>query len=387
MMKKLAASLVAGACILSLAAGQAFAEDHLSNQKLKANKMGEKNLYTTLSGFSHKGDFVYFSQRNPNMDQVRQGYVMELVVVPIANGKFQEEKIRHIPLGHPVTNIDYTMLTPDQKDMIIVTRSGATFAKLNMETGKLEPLMEHESGKPGFRANPEIVRAVKDKMFVNGYFYDGEDFSDVNCTATLDPNQKGVLAFDRVHDVEIYEAKLKPRNLVFTNTDCAFYAAQDVKNGKFEGNFKLYVWNPPTFKEPTQFDECKEFLSFWGSADRMAYTIQKPNNLYQLAIYDAKTQKKTIIADDTAEPYKNIFLSEDGSTVLCTDTKNRISRATYYYADESTGWKLRPTADIGKKTVRFGVTRLSDDGSYFVVYSNLGFSLYRTRQSLNNTTR
>lgn len=380
MFKKFAVGLITSACVLSLAAGQAFAEDTLSNQRLRANDMGKKELYTTLNGFSHKGDFVYFTQRNPNMEQVRQGYVMELVVVPISNGKFNEDKIRHIPLGSPITNIDYTMLTPDQKDMIIVTRSGATFAKLNMETGKVETLMEHESGKPGFRANPEIVRAVKDKMFVNGYFYDGEDFSDVNCTATLDPNQKGVLAFDRVYDIEIYEAILKPRNHVFTNTNCAFYAAQDRdKNNKAQGNFKLYVWNPPTFEKPTQFDECTEFVSFWGSADRMAYTIQKPNNLYQLAIYDAKTKTKTVIADDTVDPYKNIFLSEDGSTVLCTDTKNRVGRATYYYADESTGWKLKPTADIGTKTVRFGVTRLSDDGRYFVVYSNRGFSLYRVK--------
>ncbi len=190
-----------------------------------------------------------------------------------------------------------------------------------------------------------------------GYFYDGESFSDVDCTATLDPNQKGVLAFDRVYDVELQEAKLKPQNIVFNNTDCAFYVAQDRKNNKPYGNYKLYVWNPPTFKEPTQFDEY----------------------LYQLAIYDAKTQKKTIIADDTEDAYKNIFLSEDGSTVLCTDTKNRVGRATYYYADESTGWKLRPTAGIGNKTVRFGVTRLSDDGSYFVVYSERGLSLYKTK--------
>lgn len=379
MMNKFAAGLITGACILSLAAGQAFAEDRLDNQKLRANDMGASNLYTTLDNFSHKGDFVYFTQRNPNIEQVRQGYVMELVVIPIANGKFSENKIRHIPLGKPVTNIDYTMLTPDQKDMIIVTRSGATFAKLNMETGKLETLMEHESGKPGFRANPEIVRAIENKMFVKGYFYDGESFSDVDCTATLDPNQKGVLAFDRVYDVELQEAKLRPQNTVFNNTDCAFYVAQAHKNNKPYGNYKLYVWNPPTFKEPTQFDECKEFVSFWGSASRMAYTVQKPNNLYQLAIYDAKTQKKTIIADDTEDAYKNIFLSADGSTVLCTDTKNRVGRATYYYADESTGWKLRPTADIGNKTVRFGVTRLSDDGRYFVVYSERGLDLYRTK--------
>lgn len=379
MMNKFAVGLITGACVLSLAAGQAFAEDRLDNQKLRANDIGARELYTKLDGFSHEGDFVYFAQRNHDIEQVRKGYVMELVVIPIANGKFNEDGIRHIPLGKPITNIEYTMLTPDQKDMIIVTRSGATFAKLNMETGKLETLMEHESGKPGFRADPEIVRNVDSKMFVKGYFYNGEDFADVNCTATLDPNQKGVLAFDRIFDVELQEAKLKPQNIVFNNTNCAFYVAQDRKNNKPYGNYKLYIWNPPTFKTPTQFDECKEFISFWGSADRMAYASQKPNNLYQLAIYDAKTQKKTVIADDTEDPYKNVFLSEDGSTVLCTDTKNRVGRATYYYADESTGWKLRPTADIGNKTVRFGVTRLAEDGSYFVVYSKRGLDLYRTK--------
>ncbi|HBM96138.1 TPA: hypothetical protein DD394_01045, partial [bacterium UBP9_UBA11836] len=253
MMNKFAVGLITGACVLSLAAGQAFAEDRLDNQKLRANDIGARELYTKLDGFSHEGDFVYFAQRNHNIEQVRKGYVMELVVIPIANGKFNEDGIRHIPLGKPITNIEYTMLTPDQKDMIIVTRSGATFAKLNMETGKLETLMEHESGKPGFRADPEIVRNVDSKMFVKGYFYNGEDFADVNCTATLDPNQKGVLAFDRIFDVELQEAKLKPQNIVFNHTNCAFYVAQDRKNNKPYGNYKLYIWNPPTFKTPTQF--------------------------------------------------------------------------------------------------------------------------------------
>lgn len=379
MMNKFAVGLITGACVLSLAAGQAFAEDHLSNQKLRDNNIGVEYAHPDNSGFSHKGDFMYFHQKNPNLEQARQGYVSEIVVVPIANGKFQEDKIRHIPLGYPVTNLDFSLLTPDQKEMIIVTRSGASFARLNMETGKVETLFEHESGKPGFRAHPEVLHMVDGKMFVKGYFYDGEDFADVDCTATLDPTKNGVLAFERVHDVELQEAKMKPRNEVFTDVDCAFYAAQDLKNNKPYGNFKLYVWNPPTFKVPTQFDEGVEFLSFWGSADRIAYTIQKPNNLYQLAIYDAKTQKKTIIADDTEAPYMNIFLSNDGSTVLCTDTKNRVGRATYYYADESTDWKLRPTADIGNKTVRFGSTRLAEDGSYFVVYSERGLDLYRTK--------
>ncbi|MGM9998518.1 MAG: hypothetical protein ACI38Q_03850 [Candidatus Bruticola sp.] len=375
MTNKTAVGLITGACILSLAAGQAWAEDQLSNKELKDNKIGIKHAHTRMVGFSHKGDFVFAHQNNPNLEQARQGYVSEVVVIPISNGKFKEDQIRHIPIGAPVTNVEYSMLTPDQKELIIVTRSGATFARLNMETGKTETLFEHEDGKPGFRAHPEVLHMVNGKMFVNGYFYDGEDFADVDCTATFDPTQNGVLAFDRVHDVEIYEAKLKPRNGVFTDVDCGFYAAQDKKDNKF----KLYIWNPPTFKEPTQFDEAVEFLSFWGSANRMAYTIEKPNNLYQLALYDAKTQKKTIIADDTTYPYKNIFLSNDGSTLLCTDTENRIGRAKFYYADEQTGWKLKPTADLGNRTVRFGETRLAEDGSYFIVYSDKGINLYKTK--------
>ncbi|MGM9992864.1 MAG: hypothetical protein ACI376_08500 [Candidatus Bruticola sp.] len=375
MFNKTAVSLITSAFILSLAVGQAFADDHLNNQKLKENKIGVQYSHARLSSFSHKGDFIYIHQNNPDLEKARQGYVSEVVIIPISNGKFIEDKIRHIPIGAPVTNVEYSMLTPDQKELIIVTRSGATFARLNMETGEVKTLFAHESGKPGFRAHPEVIHMVNNKMFVNGYFYDDEDFADVDCTATFDPTQNGVLAFDRVHDVELYEAKLKPRNGVFTDVDCAFYAAQDKKDKKF----KLYIWNPPTFKEPTQFDEAVEFLSFWGSANRMAYTIEKSNNRYQLALYDAKTQKKTIIADDTAYPYKNIFLSNDGSTLLCTDTENRVGQAKFYYADEHTGWKLKPTADLGDKTVRFGETRLAEDGSYFVIYSDRGLNLYKTK--------
>ncbi|MGM9992002.1 MAG: hypothetical protein ACI376_04020 [Candidatus Bruticola sp.] len=374
MIKKLSLGLIAGACILSLSASQALAEDYLNRSVLKKHGIGAEYAHTALASFSHRGDFIYFVQ-NTDPESVRDGIFNEIVVVPIQNGKFVESEIKHFPLGHPVTTVDYCMLTPDQKEMIIVSRSGATFARLDMKTGETKTLHEHEAGKPGFRACPEILYCVNGKMFLKGYFYDGEDFADVDCTATFDPSQNGVLAFDRVYDIELQEVKLKPRNEVFTNVDCSFYAAKDQKTG----NMKVYVWNPPSFKEPTQIDECKEFISFWGASNRMVYAIQKSNNLYQLALYDANTKTKTIIIDDSPFPYKNVFLSSDGSTVLCTDTQNRVNRATYFYADKSTGWKLTPTADLGTKTVRFGPTRFADDGSYFVVYSDRGLDLYRTK--------
>ncbi len=374
MMKKLALSLIAGACILSLNAGQAFAEDCLTKRTLEKHGIGVNYTNTVLSNFSHRGDFVYLIQ-NTDFEQARKGQFSEIVVVPIHNGKFVEEGIRRLPLGAPVTRVNYTMLTPDQKEMIIVTRSGATFARLDMQTGETKTIHEHVAGKPGFRAYPTILHYANGKMFIRGYFYDGEDFADVDCTATFDPTKNGVLAFDRVYDIELQEAKLKPRNDSFTDVDCGFYAAKDKKTG----NMKIYAWNPPTFKEPTQIDECKEFISFWGASNRMVYATQKSNNLYQLALYDVKTKTKTIIVDDAKFPYKNVFLSSDGSTVLCTDTENRVNRATYFYADKLTGWKLTPTADLGKRTALFGPTRLADDGSYFVIYNDRGLDLYRTK--------
>ena len=100
---------------------------------------------------------------------------------------------------------------------------------------------------------------------------------------------------------------------------------------------------------------------------------------FELIENHLRNNPKTIIVDDAQFPYKNVFLSSDGSTILCTDTKNRVNRANYFYADKSTGWKLTPTADLGKRTALFGPTRLADDGSYFVIYSDRGLDLYRTR--------
>ena len=78
MMKKLALSLVAGACILSLSAGQALAEDCLTKSTLKKHGIGVDYTHTALSSFSHRGDFVYLIQ-NTDFEQARKGQFSEVV--------------------------------------------------------------------------------------------------------------------------------------------------------------------------------------------------------------------------------------------------------------------------------------------------------------------
>lgn len=366
MTKKLTTALVGAMCLLAWS-GPAVA-DEISISKAELQKLGIDVKYarTSISGFSHDGSFITLHQKNPDLKKAGEGYPYELIIVPLTkDGKFG--KIRRLPVGPPVTSWEYSMLTPDQKELIIVTRSGATFAKINLETGKMETIAEHVAGKPGFRAHPQVLRMVNDEIFAMGYFYTGDDFADVDCTATFDPTKKGDLAFKRVHDIELMEAKLKPRNYVFTAKDCAFYAVPKGKN-----HMEMYVWNPPNFEKPTKFDEGADLFSFWGSSGRIAYTMQKPNSLFDLIIYDAKTNKKTVIAADTKDPYLNIFLSEDGSTVLVTDSANRVQRAQFFYADEQTGWKLQPVADLGNRTARFGQVRISEDGKKMAVYSQAG---------------
>lgn len=371
--KRFATAFLAFTLAASALSSAAMAEkSETPTAKLRASGIGGHNTAAALIGFSHDNSFIMMQQNVPASKVKPGASPAEFVIIPIRSDNKVGE-IRHLPVGAPVTMIEYSMLTPDQKDLIVVSRDGASFAKLNLETGKTSTIHEHVEGKPGFRAQPQVLHMQDGKMFVAGYFYDDRDFTDVDCLATFDPNEKDVLAFDRIADIEKIEADLHVRNGVHTATDCAFYSAW--KDEKKKDDIRMYVWNPPAHATPAEFDAGIEMESFWGSANRIAYTIQRSDKTYDLMLYDAKTGKKTTVAKGTKKPYINIFLSNDGSTILVTDSEHRLQRAKFFYADENTGWKLKETADLGNKTVRFGEVRLSEDGTKMAIFSKNGLTV------------
>lgn len=361
-------TLLAATCILSLSSTVMANEVVIPQSKLKQAGINVRKAH--VGHFSNDKSFVYLYQSNPNLKRAAEGYPVELFIFPL-DYKNQVGQIRKYELANPVNKVESMILTPDQKDLVIISKSGTSFVKLNLETGKQETILEHVKGQPGFRSTPQLIRVADGKIFVQGHFYNQQNFAGVDCTANLDPSKKGIEAFEEVMRIErTIDYELKPRAYSFTSTKCAFGVIDDMK-----GKYSLFAWNPPEVEKPIIVDEGKVINDFWASGDRVVYTIQRADGTYDLMLYDVKTKEKKELSKGTKFPYFNILLSEDASTVILTDTEHRVSRAKYYYADEAGGWQLKPVVDFRDKTRPFGPIKISDDGTKLTLFSGNGLTI------------
>ncbi|MBQ7503473.1 hypothetical protein IJT93_12325 [bacterium] len=365
MNKKFFASALILAGLLC-AADQAQANEvNLGPQKLKAYGIDVKKAH--IDRISHDGSFIIMHQKNtPEKLKDGLGHVCFAIHINPYNNEVQSVRSYEVP----ASSWEYVIDTKDEKDLIIVTKGGATFLKLNFESGEVSTLHEHVAGESGFRGFPPIMRMVDGEIFIGGYFHNEEDLSDVDCTATLDPTKTGVDAFDRVWDYQGMVVKLDPQALAFTKTDMAFFAKDNLA-----GDAKMYLWNPPEIEKPMEFDSGKSVICMWGAKDRVIYSIQRKDGTYDLMVYDGKAKEKFFVDKGSKDMYANVFMSADGNTVLFTDTGNRIKRASYFYADADHGWKLTPVYDFHGKTRLFGEIRISDDGSKFIIKNPQGLTI------------
>lgn len=348
---------------LCFASNSALADEYTETPaKLKTNGIDAAEVHIT--NFSHDGSFLIMHQRN-TPQRIREGYGYKCFLVylnPISN---RVESVKTYEL--PVATFEFAALTPDQKDLIIITKSGATFLKLNLESGEISVLQENKENHAAFRAFPSVLHTVDDEMFCTGYFHNPEGFSDVDCTATLDPNKEGVLAFNRIYDIQGMQVKMDPIAWVYTRTNLGFFCVD-----KAEGQALMLEWNPPNDAVPFVFDAGKAAVAMWGSKDRLLYSIQREDGTYDLVVYDAATGQKSFIDKGNKDKYFNLFLSADSKTALFTDTNHRLERAAYFYADEDNGWKLTPVYDFHGKTRPFGEVRISKDGKKMAINSSKG---------------
>lgn len=367
-MKKnyLAAALLLSCALLSAPAVQAE-ENFVNPTKLKSYGIDAEKYF--LTGFSHDGSFIMLYQPNTPKKKL-EGLGFKLFIVNLSPSGNNIESVKEYEV--PVTKWEYSMLTPDQKDIIIVTKAGATFVKFNLETGKSTILHENIPGQPGFRAYPQVLHYVDGEIFCTGYFHNEEGLCDVDCNATLDPNKEGVAAFHRVYDVQGMMVKMAPKAWTFTKKDMGFFCSEP---DNYKDTSLMLEWNPPEMSKPKIFDVGKALYAMWGAQNRLLYTMQREDNTFDLVLYDGTTCKKTFLDKGNKDMYFNLFMSADGKTALFTDTKNRVKRAAYFYADEANGWKITPVADFRGQAKPFGEIRISDDGSKMVIKSKQGLTV------------
>ncbi|MBQ7503241.1 hypothetical protein IJT93_11145 [bacterium] len=364
--------LLASACVLAFA-GAAQADNHFTTaRELSSKGVDVKNFIPVC--FSPDGNsilgFVNGGQKALNKD----GHKYSFVTIDVAkDGTLGRAKFYPVNVPH----MEQVTYTPDGGAVIFTSRAGATFEKLNLQDGKVTTIMEHKYGTPGFRCYPLVMTLYGDKIVVQGYYYDNEDFGGRDSIAELHPDKTGVEAFAKI--AEIQKAKTKARKDItfyhenFTSPENAFLV--ETKNNHV--NYMRWKIGDESLKLDT-FDEGMHDVSMWGAKDRLVYTICRSQNKYDLVVYDAKADKRSILAASTQTPYTNLFLSDDGTTALFSDYKGLTSqkgnRCKTFYARESEGWEIKPVP--GYNELSHGLQRISADGKRMFMFNESGMRVF-----------
>ncbi len=288
-----------------------------------------------------------------------------IYIIPIlANGALgaaQAYVLEDIP------RVEQACFTPDSSAVVFTVKAGATFMRLDINSGRISTIMEHKKGQPGFRSYPEIIINSGQEMIAQGYFYDANDYSGRNAIAVLNPYKNGLAAFTLANEIQKAQFSVRQQNKVFTETfprkDLGFMIIH------CDGYCLFYRWNAA--KGIKVYDKGKELLGCWGGGSRLLYSIKRKDNSFDLCLYDGYTDTKTTISNSRPSPYTYLFLSGDGRTAVFNDRDASQGLTSIYYAKESEGWKVRAIRGLSKRLTA-GAMRLSYDGSRLLLHNTEG---------------
>lgn len=361
---------LAAACLATLALGAdiAQADNHFTTAAdLKRNGIDAKEFKPVC--FSPDGRSILGVLHN-GKEGIAQGKKYSFAVMDIDN-KLAISKVRLYDIDIPF--IEQVSYTPDGKAVVFTSRSGATFQKLDLTTGKVSTILEHKVGQPGFRCYPLVIAIYNDQLIVNGFFYDKDDYAERNSVAVLDPNKTGVEAFTKIAEVQKAQSKARrDANFHIENLISTKYAFFTDDLG---GDVEYHVWdlNDKELNLKT-FDKGYRSVGLWSFSDRLLYSLQRSKTSFDLMLYDANTNKKVEIATSKEIPYRNLFLSQDGKTAIFSEFNKNDTRTRTFYAREDEGWQVKPIE--GYHELGYGLQRLSNDGKRMFLFTDKGMRIF-----------
>lgn len=355
-MRKFLPGLLVLTILLGVMGGRAaFAEvSHTTPQVLRT--LGVDPGRFLLASFSPDGRSILGSEPGTT-EEVAKGIAHKIFVLSVrSDGRVPQARRYEIP-----EVVEQLSFTPDGRQVVMVTRSGATWLVLDLQSGQVRTFHEHVSGQPGFRSHPAIIRNEGGRLLATGYFYDEQDFGGPNVLAEVDPSQTGVAAFKETAEVGSVQRRLK--NLAFysyTAGDRGFFCNQEG-----EQLFRLYRW--VAGNEPVQIDEAQRFTAYDAAGECAAYSARRSEGTNELVLFDASTGNRKVLAT-SEQPFLYLTLSRDGTRVVVTRLVR--DRVLYFVASPGTGMELKPVPGLPR--ARAGALRMTLDGHKFCLFNSEG---------------
>ncbi|MGI5843761.1 MAG: hypothetical protein ACOX9B_06255 [Candidatus Xenobium sp.] len=346
--------------VLTLCGPASWAESwHLSKAELLSHGINPP-MFQVVE-FSPDGRMLLGYQVNLR-DEVAKGITNRLFELNLrSDGKVTG--VRSHDLSVPA--IEQIALSPDGREVVVITASGAAFVALDRDTGEVRTLMAHEPRQPGFRSHPPILLRAGGNLLATGFFYDEEDYGGSDSIARIDLTRSGLEAFELVAEIEKLERSLKRLVInAYTDHETGYFCIQR------EGSqvYTLYRWKAG--QEPEAFDEALSVPGFMPKGDKLAYVAQRSGGVYELVIYDGPSATRQVVTTSPVE-LGYLTFSEDGSTVQVNEINEE--RMKLFTASSRTGWKYQPVPDLPRSSM--ADIRLSPDGRWMSLYNQDGLRI------------
>jgi len=352
-------SLVGLAVVLSL--GVAAAADTVSQVPLK--ELEKRGVYLRNFSVFHLSDDgrTLLCADEPPFTIKKKG-VMHRFWVFRMTPELKVESAKSYDLNVP--KVEQANFSPNGQSVIFSSKRGSDIHRLDLADGKVQTMMTHALGQPGFRIHSDVISLYQGKLHTVGYFYDGEDNAGPEVMAEIDPAGQGVGAFTTRLELEpVYKqltglrvaSLLSPQGLLLYS--------------KGANSWKIQRWSANTLAD---LDEAQDFEGSWGEGPQGLYCIRRAAGLHEVVLANASTgERKVLFSGD--KKMANPCLAKDGNTA-CWAQETAPGQATYWVGQEGNQFSLRSLL----KDFPFSTLRISGDGQVVCLYNgSVGITLVR----------
>lgn len=258
--------------------------------------------------------------------------------------------------GMDLASLEQAQFTPEGQGVIIISRQGTEFYKLNLADGTLTTILSHTKGQPGFRSEPQILSWSEGRLLTVGYQYDANDVASETGVAFINPDATGAAAFTpgpAFGKVEQSVPGLKG-SLTVSPRVMYFYGKQGLET-------TVYSFTPADGLKT--IDKGEDVRGWWGEQTKFLYSLAKPGGASDLVLFDGNFGRRQVLASPS-KPYESLSLSRDGATAIACDVSLKNATMNVYAFQEKNGWQPKEIL----KGYPVAVIRTAPDGNVVCFY-------------------
>lgn len=265
-------------------------------------------------------------------------------------------------------NLEQYAWTADDKSLLCLGGWGTQISAVDVATGGVRTVFEHQKGQPGFRVMPAVTWMENGKVHVPGYTYDERQVSTGRWIMAIDPSKTGISALEKVLDITTLVDNTTGWSAgIWFNSKQAYFVS-GVENNK-QRTIALFAFTGDQQKLNV-LETCKFHydLSAVGQ-DRIISVMRDAEKEGRAVIIDQALNKQWRVGE-AKKVYYYPYMSHDGGTILLSTFDLAASKMSTYYAHEGDAWSLHPVS--GMTNIFPGVIRYSAQGKLLAFYNKDG---------------